>query len=158
MPLTIDRAPAADIPPDCHPKIRELFDYWVSVHPAEHRLPGRQCIDPSEVATLLPQLFLVDVERDPLRFKYRLVGTDYVQMMGRDLTGAYLDAVHPGFSGAIQQQYVEVVEYRRPAYRKGPVMYANAKKDYLTVERLIVPLARNGSDVDMIMGVILHLR
>jgi hypothetical protein len=26
------------------------------------------------------------------------------------------------------------------------------------VERLIVPLARNGVDVDIIMGIILHLR
>jgi hypothetical protein len=79
-------------------------------------------------------------------------------MMGRDLTGKYLDIVHPGFPGPILQQYIDTVEHRQSAYRKGPVMYANAKKDYLTVERLIVPLARNGVDVDMIMGVILHLR
>jgi len=37
-------------------------------------------------------------------------------------------------------------------------MYAEAKKDHLSVERLLVPLARNGTDVDMILGVILHLR
>jgi len=158
MTDTIDGTVSGDIPPDCHPKIRQRLDYWLSRHPAEQVLPGRQHVDPTGIASLLPQLFLVDVERGPLRFKYRLVGTDYVQMMGRDLTGQYLDAVHPGFSGPILQHYIDAVEHKRPGYRKGPVMYANAKKDYLTVERLIVPLARNGADVDMIMGVILHLR
>jgi hypothetical protein len=156
--LTIDRAAPAETPQDWHPKIHRLMDYWRSLHPAEGLLPGRQHVDPGAIANLLPHLFLVDVERVPLRFKYRLVGTDYVQMMGRDLTGEYLDTVHPGFPGPILEQYIDTVEHRRPAYRKGPVMYANAKKDYLTVERLIVPLARNGAEVDMIMGVILHLR
>jgi len=158
MAVTIERAASFDLPPDCHRKIRQLGEYWLSLHPAEHLLPGRQHVDPAAIAGLLPQLFLVDVERAPLRFKYRLVGTEYVQMMGRDLTGEYLDAVHPGFPGLILEQYIEAVEQHRPAYRKGPVMFANAKKNYLTVERLIVPLARNGVDVDMIMGVILHLR
>ncbi len=158
MTVTIGRAVSDDFPPDGHPRIRQLLDYWRALHPAEHVLPGRQHVDPAAIASLLPQLFLVDVERDPLRFRYRLVGTDYAQMMGRDLTGEYLDAVHPGFPGPILQHYIEAIDQRRPSYRKGPVMYANAKKNYLTVERLIVPLARNGVDVDMIMGLILHLR
>jgi hypothetical protein len=154
--LTTDRAAPAESSRDWHPKLRQLMDYWRQVHPAGGGLPGRQHVDPSAIAGLLPQLFLVDVERTPLRFKYRLVGSDYVQMMDRDLTGEYLDEVHPGFHGLILQQYVDTVEQRRPAYRKGPVMYANARKDYLTVERLVVPLARNGVDVDMILGAILH--
>ena len=79
-------------------------------------------------------------------------------MMGHDLTGKYLDEVHPGFQGLVRQHYIDVVEKHVPAYRKGPVMYAEAKKDHLSVGRLLVPLARNGTDVDMILGVILHLR
>lgn len=158
MTVTIDRTASPDIPQDWNPKIRRLHEYWLAISPADGQLPGRQHVDPSAIPDLLPQMFLVDVEREPLRFRYRLVGTDYVEMMGRDLTGEYLDAVHPGFPGPVLQHYINAVERRRPAYRKGPVMYANAKKDYLTVERLIVPLARNGVDVDMIMGVILHLR
>jgi hypothetical protein len=158
MTITVEPAVPAEIPRDSHPKIRQLEDYWLALRPQEDRLPGRQHIDPGDIPGLLPQLFLVDVERAPLRFKYRLVGTEYVQMMGRDLTGEYLDLVHPGFRGPIQRQYIDTAERARPAYRKGPVMYANAQKSYLTVERLIVPLARNGVDVDMIMGVILHLR
>ena len=156
--LTMDRALLAESPQDWHPKVRRLMDYWLALHPAEGLLPGRQHVDPAVIVNLLPHLFLVDIERAPLRFKYRLVGTDYVQMMGRDLTGEYLDEVHSEFHGPIHQQYIETVEHRRPAYRKGPVMYADAKKNYHAVERLIVPLARNGVDVDIIMGIILHLR
>ena len=118
MAVTIERAASIDLPPDCHPKIRQLRDYWLSLHPAEHLLPGRQHVDPAGIARLLPQLFLVDIEPDPLRFKYRLVGTEYVLMMGRDLTGEYLDAVHPGFPGPILQQYTEAVEQHRPPTAK----------------------------------------
>lgn len=157
MILSIERTAPSQSPQTWHPKVARLMDYWRSLHPAEGVLPGRQHVDPIDLADLLPHLFLVDVERAPLRFKYRLVGTDYVRMMGRDLTGAYLDQVHPGFHGSILRHYVDAVEQREPQYRKGPVMYAVAQKDHLTVERLIVPLARDGAHVDMIMGVILHL-
>jgi hypothetical protein len=144
-------------PASWHPKIKQLYAYWRSVHPPAG-LPGRQHVDPVAIPGLLPHLFMVDVEGPPLRFRYRLVGTDYVRMMGHDLTGKYLDEVHPGFQGLVRQHYIDVVEKHVPAYRKGPVMYAEAKKDHLSVERLLVPLARNGTDVDMILGVILHLR
>jgi hypothetical protein len=144
-------------PGSWHPKVKQLYDYWRAVHPPAG-LPGRQHIDPIDLPRFLPHLFLVDVERAPLRFRYRLVGTDYVRMMGHDLTGQHLDEVHPGFHGLIQRQYIDLVERRRPAYRKGPVMYVEAMKDHLFVERLVVPLARDGSTVDMILGIILHLR
>jgi hypothetical protein len=157
MILSIERTASTQSPQTWHPKVARLMDYWRSLHPTEGILPGRQHVDPIDLADLLPHLFLVDVERAPLRFKYRLVGTDYVRMMGRDLTGAYLDQVHPGFHGSILRHYVDAVEQREPQYRKGSVMYAVAQKDHLTVERLIVPLARDGAHVDMIMGVILHL-
>ena len=136
--------------------IKSLYDYWISIHPAAG-LPGRQHLDPSEIPRLLPNVFLVDVRRDPLRFKYRLVGTEYVRLMGRELTGSYLDEVHPGFFGLIRRQYTEATEFRRPAYRKGPIMYANPDRRYLGMERIIVPLATNGTTVDMIMGGVVYI-
>jgi hypothetical protein len=142
-------------PETWHSKLRHLHDYWLSIHPGSG-LPGRQHLDPCDIPGLLPYVFLVNVERDPLRFKYRLVGTDYVRMMGSDLTGRYLDEVHPSFPGPIREQYVELAEYGRPAYRKGHVMRAAMQRDFV-IERLALPLARNGIDVDMILGAIIQL-
>jgi hypothetical protein len=142
-------------PETWHPTIRALYDYWISVHPPAG-LPGRQHIDPTAIPRLLPDLFMVDVSRDPLRFKYRLVGTEFVTLIGRDLTGRYLDEVHPSFNGLILRQYTEAAELGQPAYRKGPIMYARPDKRYLGMERLIVPLSGNGVDVDMILGVVVY--
>ena len=139
-----------------HPTITALYHYWLGLHPGTG-LPGRQHVDPCAVAPLLPHMFMVDVIREPVRFRYRLVGTEYVRLIGKDLTGRYLDEVHPGFHGTVLRQYVEAAEHGRPAYRKGPVLYANPERQYLGMERIIVPLARNGTEVDILLGAVVYL-
>src|SRR5262245_24319768 len=61
-----------------HPMVQRFYDYWLSVAPPD-RLPGRQHIAPEDLIPLLPRLWLLDVYRDPLRFRYRLVGTAVVK-------------------------------------------------------------------------------
>ncbi len=155
--LQADAAPRDGLSPGTwHPTVRELYDYWLSVHPPLG-LPGRQHVDPAAIPRLLPHVFMVDVCRDPLRFRYRLVGTEYVRLMGSDLTGRYLDEVHPGFHGLIRRQYVEAADQGRPGYRKGSIMYTRPDRCYLGMERVILPLARNGSEVDMLLGAIRYI-
>jgi hypothetical protein len=143
-------------PETWHHTLKSLYDYWVSIHPSVG-LPGRQHVDPCRLPRLLPRVFMVDVSRNPLRFKYRLVGTEYAYLMGRDFTGRYLDEVHPDFHGLILRQYAEAAERRRPAYRKGPIRYASPDREYLGMERVILPLARNGFDVDVILGGVMYI-
>jgi hypothetical protein len=161
-PKMSNALPDSDVlrPETWHTTVKALYDYWISIHPAAG-LPGRQHVDPTAIPRLLAHVFMVDVSRDPLRFKYRLMGTEYTMLIGRDLTGRYLDEVHPGFHGLILRQYTEAAELGRPAFRKGPIMYARSDKQYpdkqyLGMERLIVPLARNGVDVEMILGVVVY--
>jgi hypothetical protein len=152
-----DAAPDGEVlrPETWHSTIRALYDYWLSIRPPAG-LPGRQHVDPTAIPRLLSHLFMVDVSRDPLRFRYRLVGTEFAILIGQDLTGRYLDEVHPGFHSLVLRQYTAVAELGRPAYRKGPIMYARSDKQYLGMERLILPLARNGVDVDIILGVVVY--
>jgi hypothetical protein len=138
-----------------HPVVRGVYEYWLSLY-SEGRLPGRQHVDPCVIPHLLPHVFLVDIEGPPQRFRYRLVGTAYVDLMGRDLTGCYFDDVHPGFEGEVRRHYIDAIEQRRPVYRKGQVMFALEAQRFLGMERIIVPLARNGTDVDMILGSIVY--
>lgn len=155
--MVIGAASDGDVlrPETWHSTIRTLYDHWIFIHPPSG-LPGRQHLDPTAIPRLLSHLFIVDVSRDPLRFKYRLIGTQYARLIGLDLTGRYLDEVHPDFHDLILRQYTEAAELGRPAYRKGAIKYARPDKQYLGMERLIVPLARNGVDVDMILGVVVY--
>src|SRR5436305_6834964 len=79
---------------DWHPLVRRFYEYWLSVKPAD-RLPGRRHIVPEELAPLWSRLRLIDVHRDPLRYRYRYCGSAIVQSLGREVTGWWLDQAHP---------------------------------------------------------------
>jgi hypothetical protein len=69
-----------------HNLIEQGLDYWDSKR-AGRRMPSRRDIEPTEILDLLPYVVLVDVEREPLDFRYRLVGTAVAARFGHDRTG-----------------------------------------------------------------------
>src|SRR5690242_14824207 len=77
-----------------HPLIRQFYEYWRSIAPPGG-LPGRQHIVAEDISPLWSRLWMLDVVRDPLRYRYRLCGTEMVRSLGREVTGAWLDEVHP---------------------------------------------------------------
>ena len=147
---------AAALPDDCDHRLRALYDYWRSRHPPEGGLPGRRHIDPVHVPKLLPWIWLVDVQRSPLRFKHRLVGTEQVRAMERDLTGKWLDEVFPLFLGSPSyRQFTAAAERGEIAYRRGKPQF-HLSKEYLAVERLLLPLAKDGKVVDMLLAITVY--
>jgi hypothetical protein len=150
MPVACTLSPGADLPP-CDSRIAELYQYWLSLRPVADVLPGRQHFDPTDIPRLLPWIMLVDVERDPLRFKHRLVGTENVRVKGYDATGQYLDDRVPDFADTpTYPQWLATAEHGQVAYHRGlPVRHV--PKDYIESERLLLPLARNGRVVDMVL-------
>lgn len=148
--------PDPPLPADCDPRVRRLYDYWRRIHPPLGGLPGRQHVDPTEISDLLPWLWMVDVVRTPLRFRYRLVGTEQVAAMEHDFTGQFLDEAHPRFLGsASYPQYVAAAERAEIGYLRGkPVFHLN--KDYIAIERLLLPLARDGKSVDMLLAITVY--
>ncbi len=139
-----------------HPSARALLTYWESIHPTG-ALPGRQHFDPAAVVPLLPNIVLVEVERDPWRFRYRLVGSRVDAVNGKPLTGQWLDvayADHPR-AAVLLNEYVQVVETARPTWRRSePSVAPEASCKIIEVLRL--PLAADGKTVDMILGITLY--
>lgn len=136
-----------------HPSLRQIHDYWLKIRPGNAALPGRQHLDPTAVPDLLPHFLLIDVTKEPHRFRYRLMGTSVANAFGRDLTGMWLDEAFPDFRGsALEKQMTAVARNAEPSYHKGPLL-PSVEKDFLWIERLMLPLARDGSTVDMLMGV-----
>src|SRR5271165_4367368 len=78
-----------------HPLVQLAYEHWRSLHPATG-LPGRQHLDPFEIPRrLLSGIWLLDVQREPFRLRYRLAGTAIVRAIGREVTGQWLDDAHP---------------------------------------------------------------
>lgn len=138
--------------PDWHPEVRHMFAYWYALRPPSG-LPGRQHFDPIDVVPLLPGVWLLDIQKQPFRLRYRLVGTRVTESIGRDVTGMWMDEAHPD---ALQvpgyfDRYRAVVETAQPSWRKGRArLYIH--QDYSTLENIFLPLARDGRAVDMILA------
>jgi hypothetical protein len=141
------RLSLAEIPSDT---LRRMYDYWQSKCRGE-QLPARKDIDPLDFPWALGLVCLLDVERYPLTFRYRLDGTTIVERYGADLTGRTTDAVKPEFHAALlRKHFAEVAESGRPALYRISLRYGGQARTYL---RLALPLARDGKMVDMIMTV-----
>lgn len=136
-----------------HPFVRQFYDYWVAVAPPG-RLPGRQHVQPERMAAWLSRLWLLDVYRDPLRYRCRLCGSDVARSIGHDVTGRWLDEVHPisVSDPRSRDRFRLVAELGRPAWRRGSPRWARQPECKIT-ESLFVPLAADGRAVDKIMAI-----
>ena len=137
-------------------KTRALYEYWVSIRPAEIGLPGRQHFDPVDVPLLLPNIWLIDVLTSPLRFKFRLFGTAHYDPMRGEHTGKFIDEAYPDFiNSSTYAHYVNLAEKAEISHRRGPATFHIP--DHKNLERVMLPLARNGKDVDMILALTVYL-
>ena len=125
----------------------ELYRIW-RAKCKEGRLPGRRDFDPLEMPQLLPHLTLFDVERDPMRFRIRLVGTAIVGAMGRDTTGLYLDQLER--IDNVAERARQLALDKTPFFLAGlPLTWTH--RDYRTYSVLGLPLAGDGEVVDMLL-------
>jgi hypothetical protein len=136
-----------------HPLLTKFFGYWLSIRPAPDLLPGRQHFDPIDIPDAMPRVWLLDVERDGegVRFRYRLVGTKEVETLEREVTGQWLDDVHPHLktTPALLDRLRHMVAKGEATYRTGFMNFVH-KREHERVENCMVPLARDGRTVDMI--------
>jgi hypothetical protein len=126
-------------------KIRLLFQYWQRL--LRDGKPGlRTSFDPVEVPSLLSSLLLGDIESQPFRVFFRLIGTAVAEFSRLDYSGYYLDALD--YQGRDSVEWADcyrgvhttgigVVGFNRVVWPDGEA------KEY---EFAILPLSRNGHD------------
>lgn len=127
------------------------YDYWRSIR-GDRAAPQRADLDLRVMRELLPRFNLLDVHWEPLRFRHRLVGSHYVEVLGRDVTGRFVDEELYGEAASeifenLKMVAVEVRPYRRMARlewlgRKG-----------LMIESAELPLVDEDDRVNMILRV-----
>ena len=143
-----------------HPTLRRFYDYWLSIAPPG-RLPGRQHVTPEDLGPLLPRLWMLDVYPNPPRFRYRLAGTFVVWSLGREVTGQWVNELHPAcpLKAILHDRYRYIAATGHPSWRHGETIWNrqpgyrwNEARHFLTVENCIVPLASDGTTVDILFG------
>jgi hypothetical protein len=129
-------------------RLRRLYAYWEGKR-AGPLLPARGALDPVDFSYALANVALVDVLRDPLRFYFRVVGTEIVLRDGTDLTGRYADD-HPlpEYRALLRQAYSDAVAAAAPAVFRRKGLMDDKPRQY---EVLYLPLAADGVTVDMLL-------
>ncbi len=145
-----------ELPCDSAGPVLEIYAYWRSIRPSPALLPGRKHLKLREIAPLLRNIWLADVQRNPYRFRYRLLGTKIDHLIG-NLKGAWLDEAHDNFERSVAYtEFVDLIEGRVEfLYFKGPPLFS-VNRNYIWLERVCVPLADNGRDIDTILGLTLY--
>ncbi len=143
-----------DKPAGLSEALRPLLRYWIAAC-GDKRMPARADIDPVEMPIkLLPNVVLVDVVPDPLRFRFRVMGTAVARMLDEDWTGYFVDEI-PNIHESVQRQYVESAKNRYPTVtmneydRYDPGLMQHKLLRY---ECLLLPLSENGATVSMLLG------
>ena len=132
------------------PDLNEVHAYWLAKR-GQRRMPSRCDIEPTEIPRLLRNLMLIDVLYDPIRFRYRLIGTNVVDATGENRTGRCFDCVD--FFAAnpvVRKQYLAAVTTGEAVHSMEPFYRLDNRREY-EVERLLLPLSSDGVAVDMIL-------
>jgi hypothetical protein len=133
------------------PRVHRFHDYWKARRSAEHAVPLRAAVDPTDLRELLPNIVVIEVEQAPLRFRYRLVGTRVVEFNKLDFTGLYLGAIGWEEEQQIVGTCVDVVSSKQPLC--GFYSWTLKNGAIGKCEFGIFPFSQDGQTVTQIFGI-----
>lgn len=121
---------------------RRLFEYWLTGQALGIKF-RRTDIDPSAIAEILPFIILGDIEADPFRVRFRLVGTSVVEFSRLDFSGKYLDELKYDARDSVDWRdcYRYVHAERQPIIGNNEISFVDGKVSIY--EFSILPLWRD---------------
>jgi hypothetical protein len=138
------------------PKLRNGLAYWNEKR-GDRLMPARADLDPMEMIPFLPNVILIDVLREPLDFRWRLIGTIVEEHMSMPYTGRRFSEFEGQREGSrIWSCSERVLTERRPVPTDIP--YIGPKSDFTTIQDVMMPLSSDGESVDVIFIVVEYVR
>ncbi len=121
-------------------RLAHLFDYWRERR-GNRPAPARRSIRPMEIPSILSIVHLIDVHEDPLAFRHRLIGSEVVEALGRDVTGKWVDEeIYGEMAGEVFDGLAAVAWEMRPYRRLSRLDWI--ARPWLAMESLEMPLSR----------------
>jgi hypothetical protein len=133
--------------------IDDLVAYWERKR-AGRTGPRRADIDPAEIKIHLPYVFMLDVLDGGADFRFRLIGTRIVDVLGRNSTGRRVSELfsdEPGAPGQLQALFKLVVDRNAPVFARGRIFWAPEAR-YRRFAGAGLPLSEDGVIVSIILG------
>jgi hypothetical protein len=115
-------------------------------------MPDRSSFDPIEHKNILANMMISELEPEPFRVRYRLVGTKIASTTGFDFTGRYLDELlGPQSPEPWLEYYKQIATTRAPLL--GAVTEPTRFGGSFVYEFGIFPIAKGGAEVVQFMSV-----
>lgn len=110
-------------------------------------MPRWQDIDPSQIKSLLPNIVVIHVSRDPLDFVERITGDVVLSHSSMNSMGKnWRDYNGRGPDSTIWKSIEEVVINRKASFQTIP--YVGPQKYFKGIETVICPISEDGVTVD----------
>jgi hypothetical protein len=135
------------------PMVLEILNYWYAKR-GERRMPSPQDIDPVDFARHMPNLMMIQVDHDPFRLTYRLIGEQVAYSHGANFRGRPVLDVNeqmPNLGTMLHELYKAVAVLRRPVGVGGTMEFAGG--GHMTFEAAYMPLSFDGERTDRIFTV-----
>jgi hypothetical protein len=131
--------------------LQRLYADWDSRRRGRE-FPARRDFDPCEMRYILGFLNLVDVLRGPLRFRYRVFGSEIATRLAFEMTGRLVDDYPlPEHRALVQHRYAETIAARRPIVAHHD-RRSHDEQLLHQYESLVLPLSSDGTEIDMLMA------
>ncbi|WDZ78043.1 PAS domain-containing protein [Ensifer adhaerens] len=126
----------------------ELFRYWNTIR-GKRDLPRRDELEPGDIRALLPNLFILEHDRNGISF--RLAGTHVCALFGLELRGRQFGMLWLNAQAAKTQRVAgQVMTHRVPVMLSAKGRTADGRE--VEVEMLLLPLASTEGASDRILG------
>jgi hypothetical protein len=133
------------------PRLKRLYNDWDGWRRGRE-FPSRVDFTPFDLRYIMGNLALLDVAYDPLRFRYRIYGTNLCERVGMEMTNKSIDDLPtPVHARLAKEHYTEVVELRIPTSRLREHDLINKGGPH-GCEVLALPLSSDGKVIDMVIG------
>ena len=132
------------------PEQRHFFDFWLE-KAAGRPMPDRSDISPADIPRHLPFVSLIEIEENPLNFRYRLAGTQLREIYEKEVTHTYLSGLSKNQNRDYWISACERIAHTgRPA--QGILRGPDQPRDHLVQFWLRLPLAIDGVGPKLILG------
>jgi hypothetical protein len=139
------------------PEFDRVASWWEKIVAVRGALPCRADFEPTDFPRDLPRIALIEIQTDPFDCRYRVAGTEIAFTAGRDPTGKSFSELYEG--DHLEQAlatYRAIVEERQPLCGSR-VVKRPTPNEFMSYSRLILPLAKDGCAVDMVLLVVADL-
>ena len=152
----MSEAPSTSPPPIGDPRLAALLQHWLSVRNGK-AMPARRDVDPSRIPAVLAYLFIYDYHADTDRFFCRLAGEEIFAAAGVHGARRFLEELFvPPTLERVRARYSRVVKTPVVIHTKGLMRVASGYR--IPGERLVLPLASDGSTADGLIGATIYRR